>query len=85
VKLLVVILNYRVSDLPIDCLRSLAGRIGRRAGGVRRRLRERMRLGPLSRLRAAVTPFGTPDLGAMCSGPVPRTRDGGAVSLGLSA
>jgi GT2 family glycosyltransferase len=28
VKLLVVILNYRVTDLTIDCLRSLEGRIG---------------------------------------------------------
>jgi N-acetylglucosaminyl-diphospho-decaprenol L-rhamnosyltransferase len=27
-KLLVVILNYRVTDLTLDCLRSLAGRIG---------------------------------------------------------
>src|SRR5215813_2160526 len=28
-KLLVVIVSYRVTDLTIDCLRSLAGRIGR--------------------------------------------------------
>jgi GT2 family glycosyltransferase len=31
-KLLVVILNYRVTDLAIDCLRSLAGRADRMAG-----------------------------------------------------
>lgn len=31
-KLLVVILNYRVTELTIDCLRSLAGRIGRVPG-----------------------------------------------------
>ncbi len=31
-KLLVVILNYRVTDLTIGCLRSLAGRIGRVPG-----------------------------------------------------
>lgn len=31
-KLLVVILNYRVTDLTIDCLRSLAGRVGRVPG-----------------------------------------------------
>jgi GT2 family glycosyltransferase len=31
-KLLVVIVNYRVTDLTIDCLRSLEGRIGRVAG-----------------------------------------------------
>ena len=31
-KLLVVILNYRVTDLTIDCLRSLAGRADRMPG-----------------------------------------------------
>jgi len=31
-KLLVVILNYRVTDLTIDCLRSLAGRVDRMSG-----------------------------------------------------
>ena len=31
-KLLVVILNYRVTDLTIDCLRSLAGRADRMSG-----------------------------------------------------
>ena len=31
-KLLVVIVSYRVTDLTIDCLRSLEGRIGRVAG-----------------------------------------------------
>ncbi len=31
-KLLVVILNYRVTDLTIDCLRSLAGRVDRMPG-----------------------------------------------------
>ena len=31
-KLLVVIVSYRVTDLTIDCLRSLAGEIGRVPG-----------------------------------------------------
>ncbi|MCP6077385.1 hypothetical protein NL363_29260, partial [Klebsiella pneumoniae] len=31
-KLLVVIVSYRVTDLTIDCLRSLAGEVGRAEG-----------------------------------------------------
>jgi GT2 family glycosyltransferase len=34
-KLLVVIVSYRVTDLTIDCLRSLGGEIGRVPGGAR--------------------------------------------------
>ena len=49
-KLLVVIVSYRVTDLTIDCLRSLSGEIGRcprlPGRGLRERDRRRCRRAP---------------------------------------
>src|SRR6516162_2698748 len=58
-KLLVVIVSYRVTDLTIDCLRSLSGKIERVPGGARVALCENGTGGDAAdRLRQAIAENG---------------------------
>src|SRR6516225_2398631 len=58
-KLLVVIVSYRVTDLTIDCLRSLSGKIERVSGGARVALCENGTGGDAAdRLRRAIADNG---------------------------
>jgi GT2 family glycosyltransferase len=57
-KLLIVILNYKVTDLTIDCLRSLAGRVGRVPGARVAVLENGTGGDAFARLRAAIDENG---------------------------